>query len=65
MLFDTRYKHSKKRAKLILGDPHTQIELFVDADRVEKIIDTIMDTARTGRPGDGIVAVLPVERTYR
>jgi nitrogen regulatory protein P-II 1 len=46
-------------------DPHTQIEIFADAGRVEKIVNTIMETAGTGRPGDGIVAVLPVERIYR
>jgi nitrogen regulatory protein P-II 1 len=47
------------------GDPHIQIEVFADADRVEEIVHTIMETARTGRPGDGIIAVLPVERMYR
>ena len=35
--------------------PKTKIEVIVDADVVEKIIDVIVDAARTGEIGDGKV----------
>lgn len=44
---------------------HSRIEVFTDASRVDSIVRAIMEAAHTGQPGDGIVAVLPVERVYR
>jgi nitrogen regulatory protein P-II 1 len=44
---------------------HLQIDIFTDEDRAQAIVDTILSTARGGAPGDGIVAVLPVEKFYR
>jgi len=43
---------------------HSRIEIFVDVDRAEDIADTIMHAAHIGQPGDGIVAILPVEKLY-
>ncbi|MBW4055614.1 MAG: P-II family nitrogen regulator [Proteobacteria bacterium] len=44
---------------------HTRIEIFTQTSKVEGIVAAIMDLAHTGTAGDGIVAVLPVEKLYR
>lgn len=44
---------------------HSRIEIFASAEEVKKIADTIMDYAHTGHPGDGLIAVLPVENILR
>lgn len=44
---------------------HSRIEIFTDESRADDIIAAIMDVAHTGMEGDGIVAVIPVERLYR
>ena len=38
-----------------------KIEVFAARDQAERIADAILDAAHTGSPGDGIVAILPVE----
>jgi nitrogen regulatory protein PII len=42
-----------------------KIEIFAAQSRVEAIVDTILNVAHLGIPGDGMVAVLPVEKLYR
>lgn len=44
---------------------HSRIEIFTDKSKAEEIATTIMNAAHTGISGDGIVAVLPVEKVYR
>ncbi len=44
---------------------HARIEIFTHQKNAEKIVQTIMDAAHVGMAGDGIVAVLPVEKIYR
>lgn len=44
---------------------HARVEIFTAAHRAEVIAQAIMDAAHTGVEGDGIVAVLPVDRVYR
>jgi nitrogen regulatory protein P-II 1 len=44
---------------------HFRLEIFTQAERVEKIVETIADAAHSGVPGDGFIAVLPVERLFR
>jgi nitrogen regulatory protein P-II 1 len=39
--------------------PKVQITLWVDDLRVEEVVRTIVETARTGRQGDGKIFVLP------
>lgn len=41
-----------------------KIEIYVEQDRVDSIVAAIMDEAHSGSSGDGIVAVLPVEKVY-
>ena len=44
---------------------HARVEIFISAQRAEVIAQAIMDAAHTGVEGDGIVAVLPVDKVYR
>ena len=39
---------------------HARIEIFTSAERAERLAE-----AFTGEEGDGVVAVLPVQRVYR
>lgn len=41
-----------------------RIDIFTRADEVDRIVTAIMDGAHTGLPGDGVVAVIPVEKFY-
>lgn len=42
-----------------------RLEIFIGKDRVDTITAAIMDAAHTGLPGDGIVAVFPIEKFFR
>lgn len=43
--------------------PKVEVTLWVDDPRVEEVVRTIVDVARTGRMGDGKLFVLPAEIT--
>jgi len=45
--------------------PKTKIEIVVPADTVERCIQAIMDTAQTGKIGDGKIFITDVERVIR
>lgn len=47
-----------------LTTSHSRIEIFVEMDKAEDIADTIMEAAHIGQPGDGVVAILPVEKLF-
>jgi len=40
------------------------VEIFVEEEQVQPIVETIMNAAHTGTPGEGLVAVLPVDKLY-
>lgn len=42
-----------------------KIEIVVDREMTEKVVDVILEHARTGKIGDGKVFVLPVESAHR
>ncbi len=44
---------------------HARIEVFVEKSEAETIAEAIMDAACLDMEGDGIVAILPVEKLYR
>ena len=44
---------------------HSRIEIFTEEARVDEIVSVIIEIAHTGMEGDGIVAVIPVEKVYR
>ncbi|VAV84168.1 Nitrogen regulatory protein P-II [hydrothermal vent metagenome] len=45
--------------------PKIKLEIIVREELVTKVVDTIVETAKTGRIGDGKVFVLPVEEVVR
>ena len=45
--------------------PKVKVETIVGDDMVDKVVDTIMTTVRTGKIGDGKIFVLPVEKVCR
>jgi nitrogen regulatory protein P-II 1 len=45
--------------------PKTRIDIIVDDDMVNDVVDAIERSARTGKIGDGKIAVLPVEEVVR
>jgi nitrogen regulatory protein P-II 1 len=45
--------------------PKIKIELVVKTKYVDKVVNTIIESARTGNTGDGKIFVSPVERVYR
>src|SRR5690349_4478556 len=45
--------------------PKVRLEVLVGDDDVPRVVQGIIDTARTGKIGDGKVWVLPVEDVYR
>lgn len=57
----------KYRGGLMMVDllPKIQIEAVIPDQKVEEFIALIVETARTGKIGDGRIFVLPVERSIR
>jgi nitrogen regulatory protein P-II 1 len=45
--------------------PKVRVEIVVDDSIVDKVVDSIVQTARTGKIGDGKVWVSPVETIVR
>ncbi len=44
---------------------HARVEIFTSEAEAEAIAQAIMEAAHVGQEGDGIIAVLPVEKLYR
>jgi nitrogen regulatory protein P-II 1 len=45
--------------------PKARVEVVVDDEVVQRVVDAIVDVARTGKIGDGKVWVSPVESVVR
>ena len=45
--------------------PKVMIEVLVDTAAVDKVVDVIAESARTGRIGDGKIWAVPVDRVMR
>src|SRR5205085_7223410 len=45
--------------------PKVRVEVLIDASQVDKVIDLIASTARTGRIGDGKIWALDLDRLMR
>lgn len=45
--------------------PKVKLEIVVTDDQLERCVDAIMNTAQTGRIGDGKIFVFDVERVVR
>jgi nitrogen regulatory protein P-II 1 len=57
-----RYRGTDYKVDLL---PKTQIDMVVRAENVEKVIQTITESAKTGNIGDGKIFVLSVEDVIR
>src|ERR1700682_3025464 len=44
---------------------HVKIEIFAQVENVDALVSAIMDIARVCSAGDGVIAVIPVERFFR
>jgi nitrogen regulatory protein P-II 1 len=45
--------------------PKVRVEVLVDDGDVDRVVQRLVDTARTGKIGDGKVWVVPVETAWR
>ena len=45
--------------------PKVKIQILAPEDKVRQVVDTILQTARTGKIGDGKIFILPVEEVVR
>jgi len=45
--------------------PKVKLDIAIDDDRVDQVIDTIIDAARTGKIGDGKIFVTNLENAVR
>jgi nitrogen regulatory protein P-II 1 len=45
--------------------PKIKLEIAVSDDMVTKVIDAIMDSAKTGKIGDGKIFIFPMEEVIR
>ena len=53
------------KSELTEYSPKVRIELVVPDDAVERIVAIIHEACHTGRPGDGVLWVTPVEAFHR
>lgn len=45
--------------------PRTQVEIVIPDDRLDEVVDTLLDIASTGEIGDGKIFIHDVESAYR
>jgi nitrogen regulatory protein P-II 1 len=45
--------------------PKAKVEVVVEAEKVDEVVDTICESAKTGMVGDGKIFVSPIERIVR
>lgn len=45
--------------------PKVKLELVLSDDAVERAVETIIETARSGKIGDGKIFIMPVEEVIR
>ena len=45
--------------------PIIQIDIVLSDDQIERVIEVIIETARTGKVGDGKIFVTPVDQVIR
>ncbi len=52
-----------RMAAMVMQD-QTKLEIYVAREQAERVAAAIIESARTGEVGDGIVAILPVHRVF-
>jgi nitrogen regulatory protein P-II 1 len=45
--------------------PKVQVEIIVPYEKVDLLVRTITESCRTGKLGDGMIYIMPVERAIR
>jgi nitrogen regulatory protein PII len=48
----------------VLTKDQAKLEIYVASDQAERVAASIIEVAHTGSSGDGIVAILPVQRVF-
>jgi len=56
------YRGAEYQVDLI---PKIKIEVIVPSETAEKVVDTLMKSARTGKIGDGKIFISPIEDVVR
>jgi len=56
------YRGSEYRIDFL---PKIKIEIVVPEDKVDKVVEVILSTARTGQVGDGKIFIYPLEEVVR
>lgn len=46
-------------------EPHRRIDVMLEASKAQLAAELIMDVARSGLTGDGIVAIMPIDNLFR
>ncbi len=59
---DGQNKPSQQRTEFL---QKLRVEIVVADDQLDKVLDTLMETARTGEIGDGKIFISPVETAIR
>lgn len=59
-----------EEAAVLLGEkgklyPKRMVTVVVEDDEVDKVVETIMETNKTGKPGDGKIFVMPMADAVR
>jgi nitrogen regulatory protein PII 2 len=59
-----------EEAAVLLGEkgklyPKRMVTVVVDDEEVDTVVDAIMETNRTGKPGDGKIFVMPIADAVR
>lgn len=44
---------------------HARIQIYMPGERVEEIVEAIMDAAHTGAESDGVITASPTAKMYR
>ncbi|ABR54981.1 nitrogen regulatory protein P-II [Methanococcus vannielii SB] len=57
-----RYRGNEYTVDLI---PKVKIEMVVLDEKVEEAIDIILENAKTGKPGDGKIFIIPIDDAVR
>ena len=47
------------------AEPKIVLDICVPSDMADKVVETIMKSAHTGKIGDGKIFIIPVEQAYR
>jgi nitrogen regulatory protein P-II 1 len=45
--------------------PEVQVEIVAEDEEAQSIVDAVIASASTGKAGDGMIFILPVEQVYR